>query len=95
MMSITSGPRAAGPGTDDRPPRGGPPRASGAAGGRREGGPRALAALAGEVIAVPAMLLGAIALYVALIAPPLLPLLPVALMGLLAHAIGSLRGASS
>jgi hypothetical protein len=39
------------------------------------------------------MLLGAIALYVALIAPPLLTLLPVALVGLLLHAIGSLWGA--
>lgn len=95
MMSITSEPRAAGPGTDDRPSRGGTPRASGAEGGHREEGLKALTAIAGEVIAVPAMLLGAIALYVALIAPPLLTLLPVALVGLLAHAIGSLWGALS
>jgi hypothetical protein len=47
----------------------------------------------GEVIAVPAMLLGAIALYVALSAPPLLTLLPVALVGLLVQAIGFLWGA--
>jgi hypothetical protein len=55
----------------------------------------ALGALAGEAIAVPAMLLGAITLYVALIAPPLVALLPVALMVLLVHAIGSLWGTLS
>jgi len=89
MMSNTHEPRAAGPGTGDHPSRGA------AAEGHREGGRRALGTIAAEVIAVPAMLVGAIALYVALIAPPLLTSLPVALMGLLAHAIGSLWGASS
>jgi hypothetical protein len=41
------------------------------------------------------MLLGAIALYVTLIAPPQLTLLPVALAGLLVQAIGGLFGGTS
>ncbi len=62
---------------------------------RREDGPGFLGAVVAELVAVPAILLGAIALYVALIAPPLLVVLPIALMGLVINAIGSVWGAVS
>jgi hypothetical protein len=104
MMRSAPEPRAFGPRAADPTPRGagGTRRGSSPAMGavatrggdaRREDGLGLLGAVVAELVAVPAILLGAIALYVALIAPPLLALLPIALMGLLINAIGSVWGA--
>ena len=106
MTSIAFEPRALGPRAVDRTSGGvaGARRDSSRAfdaavarrgEGRREGGPGFLRAVAGEIVAVPTMLLGAVALYVAVIAPPLLTLMPAVLLGLLMQAIQGLFGWAS
>jgi hypothetical protein len=64
MMSLALEPRAFGPRAVDHTPDGAAATRGGDA--RRESGRGFLGAVAAELVAVPAMLLGAIALYVAL-----------------------------
>jgi hypothetical protein len=63
--------------------------------GRGGGDAGLIGAVVGEIVALPTLVLAAIGLYIALIAPPLLTLLPIALVALLTQAIGVLSGGLS
>lgn len=74
--------RTAGPRVGDRPP----------GDGRGVGWGRVLAT---ELVTYPTLLLVAIVVYTALVAPPLLALLPVVVTDLVVRAVGALFGAIS
>lgn len=102
MSSITLGPRTFSPEGGGcpsagslAPTRDGSSRSIDASGLGREDEASPLRVLSGEVVAYPALLGGAISLYVALIAPPLVALLPIAAAVLLLRAVGAFFGGIS